>query len=221
MPRFDRIGCRTVRHLDAKCSSAFVSSNTAGSVPSEGLPHVTYFCCACILRRRQLYASLEIWRWMRWKSRVQLTAGVERCLNCPTLLSDNGNSVRLVTFDRGSNAYQVEVGTEVPHLGSAVGRALDEQKPIYIPDLQAEVSKISQLASQPRLGTPHSAYVFPISTSGKKLGVLTFGLARGANIQPRRRRTHDLGFIACCGCAGERNCHRCRGDVPTAIGAGA
>src|SRR6202789_1565148 len=56
-----------------------------------------------------------------------------------SLLSDNGNSVRLIAFDRGSDAYQVEIGTEVPHGGSAVGRAIDEQKPIYVPDLQAEL----------------------------------------------------------------------------------
>jgi len=100
------------------------------------------------------------------------------------LLSDNGNSVRLIAFDRGSEAYQVEIGTEVPHVGSAVGRALDEQKPIYIPDLQAELSKIPQLASQARLGTPHSAYIFPISISGKKLGALTFGIAQGEKFSP-------------------------------------
>jgi formate hydrogenlyase transcriptional activator len=101
-----------------------------------------------------------------------------------SLLSDNGNSVRLIAFDRGSEAYQVEIGTEVPHVGSAVGRALDEQKPIYIPDLQAELSKIPQLASQARLGTPHSAYIFPISISGKKLGALTFGIAQGEKFSP-------------------------------------
>src|ERR1700683_5697902 len=48
-----------------------------------------------------------------------------------SLLSDNGNSVRLIAFDRSSEAYQVEIGTEVPHVGRAVGSALDEQKPIY------------------------------------------------------------------------------------------
>jgi formate hydrogenlyase transcriptional activator len=101
-----------------------------------------------------------------------------------SLLSDNGNSVRLIAFDRGSEAYQVEIGTEVPHVGSAVGRALDEQKPIYIPDLQAELSKIPQLASQAKLGTPHSAYIFPISISGKKLGALTFGIAQGEKFSP-------------------------------------
>jgi formate hydrogenlyase transcriptional activator len=101
-----------------------------------------------------------------------------------SLLSDNGNSVRLVAFDRGSEAYQIEIGTEVPHVGSAVGRALDEQKPIYIPDLQAELLKIPQLASQVRLGSPHSAYIFPISISGKKLGALTFGIAQGEKFSP-------------------------------------
>jgi formate hydrogenlyase transcriptional activator len=100
------------------------------------------------------------------------------------LLSDNGNSVRLIAFDRGSEAYQVEIGTEVPHAGNAVGRALEEQKPIYIPDLLAELSRIPQLASQARLGTPHSAYIFPISISGKKLGALTFGIAQGERFSP-------------------------------------
>jgi formate hydrogenlyase transcriptional activator len=101
-----------------------------------------------------------------------------------SLLSDNGNSVRVIAFDRGSEAYQVEIGTEVPHVGSAVGRALDEQKPIYIADLQAELSKIPQLASQARLSTPHSAYIFPISISGKKLGALTFGIPQGEKFSP-------------------------------------
>ncbi|HVR25246.1 MAG TPA: sigma 54-interacting transcriptional regulator [Candidatus Polarisedimenticolia bacterium] len=95
-----------------------------------------------------------------------------------SLLSDNGNSVRLIAFDRSSEALQVEIGTEISHVGSAVGRAIDEQKPIYIPDLQAELSKIPQLASQAKLGTPHSAYIFPISISGKKLGTLTFATAQ-------------------------------------------
>src|ERR1700751_1269628 len=79
------------------------------------------------------------------------------------LLSDNANSVRLIAFDRSPEAHQVEIGTEDPHLGTAVGRAIDEQRPIYVPDLQAELSRIPQLASQVRLRIPHSAYIFPIS----------------------------------------------------------
>jgi formate hydrogenlyase transcriptional activator len=101
-----------------------------------------------------------------------------------SLLSDNGNSVRLIAFDRSPEAYQVEVGTEFPHAGTAVGRAIDEQKPIYIPDLQAELSRIPLLASQAKLWTPHSAYVFPISTSGKKLGALAFATAQRTQFSP-------------------------------------
>jgi formate hydrogenlyase transcriptional activator len=100
------------------------------------------------------------------------------------LLSDNGNSVRLIAFDRSSEALQVEIGTEVPHAGSAAGRAIDEQNPIYIPDLEAELSRIPQLASQTKLATPHSAYIFPISISGKKLGALTFATAQRGQFGP-------------------------------------
>jgi GAF domain-containing protein len=101
-----------------------------------------------------------------------------------SLLSDNGNSVRLIAFDRSPEAHQVEIGTEVQHLGTAVGRAIDEQKPIYVPDLQAELSRIPQLASQAKLRTPHSSYVFPISISGKKLGALAFATAQREQFSP-------------------------------------
>jgi transcriptional regulator with GAF, ATPase, and Fis domain len=91
-----------------------------------------------------------------------------------SLLSDNGNSLRLIAFDRSPEAHQVEIGTKVPLAGTAVGRAIDEQQPIYVPDLQAELSRIPHLASQAKLRIPHSAYIFPISISGRKLGALTF-----------------------------------------------
>jgi formate hydrogenlyase transcriptional activator len=100
------------------------------------------------------------------------------------LLSDNGNSVQLIALDRGPEAYEVEIGTEVPHADSAVGRAIDEQKPIYVPDQQTELLRIPQLATKVRLGTPHSAYIFPVSTSGKKLGALAFGIAQGDQFSP-------------------------------------
>ena len=100
------------------------------------------------------------------------------------LLSDKGNSVRLMAFDRDPEAHHVEIGTEVPHAGSAVGRAIDEQNPVYIPDLEAELSRIPQLASQAKLPSPHSAYIFPISISGKKLGALTFATAQAGQFGP-------------------------------------
>src|SRR6202451_2784223 len=101
-----------------------------------------------------------------------------------SLLPEKATSVRLIAFHRSPEAYQVELGTEVSHVGTAAGRAIDEQKPIYIPDLQAELSRIPQLASQAKLRTPHSAYIFPISISGKKLGALTFATAQRGQFSP-------------------------------------
>src|SRR6202051_2527451 len=100
------------------------------------------------------------------------------------LLSDNGRLVQLIAFDHSPEAREIEIGTQVPYAGTAVGRAIEEQKPIYIPDQQAELLRIPQLASQARLGPPHSAYIFPISTSGKKLGALGFGIAQGDQFSP-------------------------------------
>src|SRR5271163_4189404 len=80
-----------------------------------------------------------------------------------SLLSNNGNSVRLIAFDRSPDYHQVAIGTEVPFAGTAVGRAIDEQNPIYVPDLRAELSKIPQLGLKAMVETPHSAYIFPIS----------------------------------------------------------
>src|SRR5580698_9482219 len=101
-----------------------------------------------------------------------------------SLLSDNGNSVRLIAFDRNPEAPHVEIGTEVPYVGTAVGRAIEEQKPIYVPDLQAELSKIPQLASQAKLRTAQRAYIFPISICEKKLGTLGFVTAQREQFSP-------------------------------------
>ena len=104
-----------------------------------------------------------------------------------SLLSDKGNAVRLIACDRSPEYHQVAIGTEVPYVGTGVGRAIDEQKPIYVPDLQAELSRIPQLASQAIFRTPHSAYsayIFPISISGKKLGALTFATAQSEQFSP-------------------------------------
>src|ERR1700733_13303192 len=71
-----------------------------------------------------------------------------------SLLSDNGNSVRLIAFDKSPEAHQVEIGTEGRHLGTAVGREMQEKRARYVPDLQAELSRIPQLASQAKLRIP-------------------------------------------------------------------
>src|SRR5580704_8772980 len=52
------------------------------------------------------------------------------------------------------------------------------------PTFRPSFQRFPQLASQARLSTPHSAYIFPISISGKKLGALTLGIPQGEKFSP-------------------------------------
>src|ERR1700739_2105901 len=58
-----------------------------------------------------------------------LSSGVAFASISLWLLSNNGTSVRLIAFDRSAEAYQVEIGTEVPHAGIAVGARVSRSLP--------------------------------------------------------------------------------------------
>jgi formate hydrogenlyase transcriptional activator len=85
------------------------------------------------------------------------------------LLTGRGESLRLGAFERGSAGPDVELGFEGPLAGTPAGRALKEQRPIYIPDYQTEV------ANGAPYSTLRSGYMFPLSTSRRQLGVLCLG----------------------------------------------
>lgn len=92
------------------------------------------------------------------------------------LVDDSGQSVRLVAFDRGpENPHEMEIGTQVKIAGTVVGRAIDEQVPIFVPDFQTELSQIPELGSRVSASALGSGYIFPLSTPRRKLGVLVFG----------------------------------------------
>ena len=100
------------------------------------------------------------------------------------LLANSGKSVQLVAFDRVPEAPEIEVGTQVSIAGTSVGRAIDEQVPIHVPDARREMLRIPELATRIRTGALHSAYIFPVSTSRKKLGALIFGSIKGGEFSP-------------------------------------
>lgn len=56
------------------------------------------------------------------------------------LLTEDGKSLRLVAFERGLAGSHVEMGSEAPHAGTAAGRAIEEQRTIYVPDIREELS---------------------------------------------------------------------------------
>ena len=91
------------------------------------------------------------------------------------LLTEDRRSLRLVAFEQGSAEPHVDIGTETPHAGTAAGRAIAEQRTIYLPDIRQEMSRFPQTASQASTSDLRSAYMVPVFTPRRKLGVLWFG----------------------------------------------
>lgn len=96
-------------------------------------------------------------------------------------LSEDGKELELVAFDRAPDAPGIPKGTRIP-LASAAKRVLREQRPVYIPDVAQEISQYPELASFAPIVGVRSAYVFPVSTSRKKYGIVGFVTMQGGEI---------------------------------------
>src|SRR5271165_180356 len=91
------------------------------------------------------------------------------------LLTKDSRLLRLVAFERGLAGPNLDLGGEVPFDGTAAGRAVEEQRTIYVPDIRREMSHLPDTASQASNSELRSAYMVPISTPRRKLGALCFG----------------------------------------------
>jgi formate hydrogenlyase transcriptional activator len=91
------------------------------------------------------------------------------------LLTKDANSLRLVAFERGLAGPNVDLGGEGPWAGTAAGRAVEEQRTIYVPDIRWEMSHLPETASHASNSELRTAYMVPISTPRRKLGALCFG----------------------------------------------
>ena len=90
------------------------------------------------------------------------------------LLTEDQRSLRLVAFERGSAGPHVDLGVETPYAATAAGRAIEEQRTIYLSDIRQEMSQFPQTASQAGTRKICNAYVVPISTPRRKIGALSF-----------------------------------------------
>ena len=88
------------------------------------------------------------------------------------LLAGHGESLRLAALERGPAGPEIEIGVEGPYAGTAAGCAVEEQRPIYVPDLQKELAESSGPISHPAANSLCSGYMFPLSTPRKRIGVL-------------------------------------------------
>jgi formate hydrogenlyase transcriptional activator len=88
------------------------------------------------------------------------------------LLDEEHALTRLHFLKTGSEHPPVEIGTELFLQGSAVWRAIDQQKPVLVEDAQTEINKFPEVAARLKDEPIRSFYAFPISTSRRRLGVL-------------------------------------------------
>jgi formate hydrogenlyase transcriptional activator len=92
------------------------------------------------------------------------------------LLDPNRPFVRVVAIDRFTQtADPTEIGLQITLAGTVLGRAIDQQKPIFIDDPEQELQKFPELRSRESLVTLRTACVFPLTTQRRKLGALVFG----------------------------------------------
>lgn len=89
-------------------------------------------------------------------------------------LTEDGKSLRMVAFERGTLGPDLHLGGELP----APGRAIEEQRTIYVSDVRDEMSRFPDLAAQAGSTELRGAYFVPISTPRRKLGVLCFATPR-------------------------------------------
>jgi len=106
------------------------------------------------------------------------------------LLNQHKQTTQLYALEPGVHDPGTEIGIEVPFKNTALAAALENQQPIFVPDVRQEMLKIPQFAEDLRFEGIQSAYIFPISSSRKKLGALIFGA-----VGPERFNSADIELM--------------------------
>ncbi len=99
------------------------------------------------------------------------------------VLDDDGDSLHVLEFDREPDAPPIKTGTRISRIG-AVAQVLEEQKPVFIPDVSQEMLKHPELAPFAAESVGRGTYVFPVSTSQQRCGVLVVTKDRGQEFAP-------------------------------------
>ena len=86
-------------------------------------------------------------------------------------------------FDRDPDAPAIKRGAKLLRVG-LVAQALDEQKPVFIPDLSAAMLEHPDLAPFAAEVAGRSTYLFPVSTAQKRYGILSTPKLQGQQFAP-------------------------------------
>ena len=107
------------------------------------------------------------------------------------VLSDDCDSLYSFAFDRDEDAPAIEIGAKVLRVG-AVAQAFDEQKPVFVPDVAQEMLKHPDLARFAQEVAGRSTYLFPVSTSHTRYGVLSTPKLHGQFLPEDVELLHSL-----------------------------
>src|ERR1700693_464057 len=99
------------------------------------------------------------------------------------VLNDQQDSLSVQEFDRDSDAPAFKIGTKVSRIGAAA-RVLEEQKPVFVPDVSQEMLKHPELAPFAAGTVGRTAYLFPVSTAQKRYGFLAVTKLQGEEFAP-------------------------------------
>src|SRR5580658_4556136 len=99
------------------------------------------------------------------------------------VLDHDEQSLRVLDFDRDSDAPALKIGTRVSRIGAAA-RVLEEQKPVFIPDTSQEILKHPELAPFAAEVVGRSSYLFPVSAAQKRYGFLAVTKLQGEEFAP-------------------------------------
>lgn len=99
------------------------------------------------------------------------------------VLNEDGESLRVLEFDREADAPPISIGTTISRV-SAAARVLEEQKPVFLPDVAQEMLKHPQLAPFAPESVGRATYLLPVSTSHQRYGILAVTKDRGQEFLP-------------------------------------
>ncbi len=105
------------------------------------------------------------------------------------LLNDDGESLYSFEFDRDPDAPAIKRGAKLLRVGP-VAQALDEQKPVFIPELSLAMLEHPDMAPFAAEVAGRSAYLFPVSTAQKRYGILALSKP------PVRDLVSRMGYFA-------------------------
>ena len=99
------------------------------------------------------------------------------------VLDDDGKTLRVLDFDREPDAPPIKTGTKISRI-SAVAKVLDQQTPVFLPNVAEEMFKHPALAPFAPESAGRPTYLLPVSTSHHQYGMLAVTKDRGQEFLP-------------------------------------